>query len=694
MSSLLLQAGSCYNAPWQMGGIPDLSRLDAIVDGLNPAQRAAALHQDGPLLVIAGAGAGKTRTATHRLACLLARGVPPEAVMCITFTNKAAREMRDRAIALVGADARRVMIRTFHSAAMALLRQYIGEFPESGRTPDFSVADPTVQLALVKEAIAERNFDLKANRPESFLWRIGRYKNELADPESLLARQPTHDLMDWPRVLQMIRSTDRYVNRLTAEIWKRYEDKLRRNNMLDFDDLINLFTRMLREKPDIRADVQRRFAYLQVDEFQDTNIAQLHMVKLLAGERQNVMAVGDDAQSIYAWRSADIRCILEFERHFPGARTILLEQNYRSTGAIIQAANRLIAHNTGQRPKRLFTTAPEGCPVGVHEAETEVDEARWVVQRIQEGAASGRRWGEFAILCRTSAQGRPFEEQLREASIPYQVVGGPRFYDRREVQESLAYLRLLHNPRDSVSFERVLNAPRRGVGERGLQRLLALAAHREVDLIAALELAAAEGLLQDQAADGARALHAHLRRAQEALARQPGRFAAAVERLLQDSGYLAYLREEDRRREERRSEVVESLIAAMHEFERRSPAAGLSGYLDHLALLEGQDDGDGGDVVKLQTIHSAKGLEYPVVFVVGMEQGLLPNQLALDEGSLEEERRLCYVAITRAREELYLTRARVRWQRGEMVITTPSQFLAEALPRGSTLPSWLPGSAD
>lgn len=694
MSSLLLQAGSCYNAPWQMGGIPDLSRLDAIVDGLNPAQRAAALHQDGPLLVIAGAGAGKTRTATHRLACLLARDVPPEAVMCITFTNKAAREMRDRAIALVGADARRVMIRTFHSAAMALLRQYIGEFRESGRTPDFSVADPTVQLALVKEAIAERNFDLKANRPESFLWRIGRYKNELADPESLLARQPTHDLMDWPRVLQMIRSTDRYVNRLTAEIWKRYEDKLRRNNMLDFDDLINLFTRMLREKPDIRADVQRRFAYLQVDEFQDTNIAQLHMVKLLAGERQNVMAVGDDAQSIYAWRSADIRCILEFERHFPGARTILLEQNYRSTGAIIQAANRLIAHNTGQRPKRLFTTAPEGCPVGVHEAETEVDEARWVVQRIQEGAASGRRRGDFAILCRTSAQGRPFEEQLREASIPYQVVGGPRFYDRREVQESLAYLRLLHNPRDSVSFERVLNAPRRGVGERGLQRLLALAAHREVDLIAALELAAAEGLLQDQAADGARALHAHLRRAQEALARQPGRFAAAVERLLQDSGYLAYLREEDRRREERRSEVVESLIAAMHEFERRSPAAGLSGYLDHLALLEGQDDGDGGDVVKLQTIHSAKGLEYPVVFVVGMEQGLLPNQLALDEGSLEEERRLCYVAITRAREELYLTRARVRWQRGEMVITTPSQFLAEALPRGSTLPSWLPGSAD
>lgn len=671
-----------------------MSKLEAIVHGLNPAQRAAALHQDGPLLVIAGAGAGKTRTATHRLACLLARGVPPEAIMCITFTNKAAREMRDRAIALVGADARRVMIRTFHSAAMVLLRQYIGDFPESGRTPAFSIADPTVQLALLKEAIAERNFDLKANRPESFLWRIGRYKNEMADPESLLARQPSNDLMDWPRVLQMIRSTDRYVNRLTAEIWKRYEEKLRRNDMVDFDDLINLFTQMLREKPDIRAEVQRRFAFLQVDEFQDTNIAQLHMVKLLAGDGQNVMAVGDDAQSIYSWRSADIRCILEFERHFPGAKTILLEQNYRSTGAIIRAANRLIAHNTGQRPKRLFTAAAEGRPVVAFDAETEVAEAQWVVRRIQEGVAAGRRFGDFAILYRTSIQGRPFEEELREASIPYQVVGGPRFYDRREVQESLAYLRLLHNPRDSVSLERALNAPRRGIGERGLQRILALAAQREVDLIAALDLAAAEGLLQEEAAEGARQLHEHLRRAREALARQPGRFAAAMERLLEESGYLAYLREEDRRKEERRSEVVESLIAAMYDFERRSPGGGLGGYLDHLALLEGQEDEDGGDVVKLQTIHSAKGLEYPVVFVVGMEQGLLPNQRALDEGNLEEERRLCYVAITRAREELCLTGARVRWQRGGMVITTPSQFLAEALGDRPGLPAWAPASAD
>ncbi len=671
-----------------------MSKLEAIVHGLNPAQRAAALHQDGPLLVIAGAGAGKTRTATHRLACLLARGVPPEAIMCITFTNKAAREMRDRAIALVGADARRVMIRTFHSAAMVLLRQYIGDFPESGRTPAFSIADPTVQLALLKEAIAERNFDLKANRPESFLWRIGRYKNEMADPESLLARQPSNDLMDWPRVLQMIRSTDRYVNRLTAEIWKRYEEKLRRNDMVDFDDLINLFTQMLREKPDIRAEVQRRFAFLQVDEFQDTNIAQLHMVKLLAGDGQNVMAVGDDAQSIYSWRSADIRCILEFERHFPGAKTILLEQNYRSTGAIIRAANRLIAHNTGQRPKRLFTAAAEGRPVVAFDAETEVAEAQWVVRRIQEGVAAGRRFGDFAILYRTSIQGRPFEEELREASIPYQVVGGPRFYDRREVQESLAYLRLLHNPRDSVSLERALNAPRRGIGERGLQRILALAAQREVDLIAALDLAAAEGLLQEEAAEGARQLHEHLRRAREALARQPGRFAAAMERLLEESGYLAYLRDEDRRKEERRSEVVESLIAAMYDFERRSPGGGLGGYLDHLALLEGQEDEDGGDVVKLQTIHSAKGLEYPVVFVVGMEQGLLPNQRALDEGNLEEERRLCYVAITRAREELCLTGARVRWQRGGMVITTPSQFLAEALGDRPGLPAWAPASAD
>jgi len=659
-----------------------LSNLDAIVSSLNPQQREAALHQDGPLLVIAGAGAGKTRTATHRLACLLARGVPPEAVVCITFTNKAAREMRERAIALVGRPAEQVMIRTFHSAAVVLLRQYIGHFPQCGRTPSFSVADPTVQLALLKEAVAERNFDLKANRPESFLWRISRYKNEMADPETLLYRQPSNGLMDWERVRQMIRETDRYVNRLTAEIWQRYEEKLRRNNLLDFDDLINLFTRVLQEQPDVRDDVQRRFAYLQVDEFQDTNVAQLHMVKLMAGSRQNVMAVGDDAQSIYSWRSADIRCILEFERHFPDARTILLEQNYRSTGAIIRAANRLIAHNAGQRPKRLFTTAPEGRPVEAFESQTDVAEAHDVVARIQEGVAAGRRWGDFAILFRTSIQSRPFEERLREAGIPYQVVGGPRFYDRREVQESLGYLRLLHNPRDSVNFERVLNAPRRGIGERGLQRLLALAAQREVDLIEALRLAVEEGQLQEQAAEGALRLHEHLRHAQVALARHPGRFAATVEGLLRETGYLAYLEQEDERREERRSEVVRSLISAMYDYERRSPGGGLGGYLDQLALLEAQDEETGGDVVRLQTIHSAKGLEYPVVFVVGMEQGILPNQRALDEGNLEEERRLCYVAITRAREELYLTGARVRSERGEMVITRPSQFLAEAL-RGS-----------
>lgn len=687
MSSLPCPGHRCYNARCHsigVGGSPDLSKLEALVSSLNPAQREAALHKDGPLLVIAGAGAGKTKTAIHRLACLLARGVAPEAILCITFTNKAAREMRERASALVGAPAKNVMIRTFHAAAMVLLRQYIGHYPQSGRTPSFTIADPTVQLALVKEAVAERNFDLKANRPESFLWRFGRYKNEMADPETLLKRHPSNELMDWDRVRQMIGETDRYVNRLTAEIWKRYEEKLRQNNMVDFDDLINLFVRMLLDVPEVRAALQRRFQYLQVDEFQDTNVAQLQMVKLLAGERQNVMAVGDDAQSIYSWRSADIRCILQFEQHFAGARSVLLEQNYRSTGAIIRAANRLIAYNQGQRPKRLFTAAAEGRPVVAFEAENDQAEARYVVEQIQAGVAAGRKYGDFAILFRTNLQSRLFEERLREAEIPYQVVGGPRFYDRREVQESLSYLRLLHNPRDSVNFERVLNAPRRGIGERGFQRLLALAAQRQVDLIEALPLAVAEGLLQDQAAEGARRLHEHLARARAALAQHRGRFAAVVEALLQESGYIAYLEQEDKRKEERRSEVVRSLISAMYDHERRSPGSGLGGYLDGLALAESQEEETGGDVVKLQTIHSSKGLEYPVVFVVGLEQGILPNQRALDEGGLEEERRLCYVAITRAREQLYLTSARIRSERGEFVITTPSQFLEEAL-RGTAL---------
>ncbi|MFZ5818183.1 MAG: ATP-dependent helicase [Bacillota bacterium] len=655
-----------------------MSKLTALVNNLNPAQREAALHRDGPLLVIAGAGAGKTKTAIHRLACLLASGVRPENLLCITFTNKAAREMRERAEALVGEPARGVMIRTFHAAAMLLLREYIEKYPQAGRSRSFTIADEAVQLALVKEAVAERNFDLKANRPESFLWRIGRYKNEMADPETLLYRQPTNPLMDWERVRELIGQTDRYVNRLTAEIWRRYEEKLRQNNMVDFDDLINLFTRMLVEVPEVRSALQERFRYIQVDEFQDTNVAQLQMVKLLAGESQNVMAVGDDAQSIYSWRSADIRCILQFERHFEGARTVKLEQNYRSTGAIIRVANRLIAHNRSQRPKRLFTEAPEGPPVTAFEAESDLAEAQYVVQQILDQVAAGRRWGDFAILFRTNVQSRLFEERLREAQVPYQVVGGPRFYDRREVQDGLAYLRLLANPKDSVSFERVLSAPRRGIGERGLQRLLALAAQREVDLIGALALAVDEGILQEAAAEAALLLHRLLTRAREALERGGARFAATVEALLQESGYIAHLEAEDRRKEEKRSEVLRSLITAMYEHERRSKS-GLEGYLEAVALADAQDEDTGGEVVRLQTIHSSKGLEYPVVFVVGMEQGILPNRRALEEGSLEEERRLCYVAVTRAREQLYLTSARVRSERGEFVVTTPSQFLTEAL---------------
>ncbi|MFZ5828060.1 MAG: ATP-dependent helicase [Bacillota bacterium] len=664
-----------------------MSKLASLVTSLNPAQREAALHKDGPLLVIAGAGAGKTKTAIHRLACLLATGVSPENLLCITFTNKAAREMRERAAALVGPAAKSVMIRTFHSAAVVLLRQYLDLYPESGRSKEFSIADETVQLALVKEAVAERNFDLKANRPESFLWRIGRYKNEMADPDTLLFRQPTNPYMDWDRVREMIGQSDRYVNRLTAEIWKRYEEKLRKNNMVDFDDLINLFTRMMIDVADVRLALQQRFSFIQVDEFQDTNIAQLQMVKLLAGENQNVMAVGDDAQSIYSWRSADIRCILDFESHFAGARTVKLEQNYRSSQAIIRAANRLIAHNTSQRPKKLFTEALEGPPVTAFEAENDQAEARYVVEQIQAQVAAGRKYGDFAILLRTNVQARLFEERLREAEVPYQVVGGPRFYDRREVQDSLAYLKLLDNPRDSVNFERVLYAPKRGIGERGFQRLLALAAQRDVDLLEALVLAVDEGVLVEGAADAALKLNGALRHARAALAQRRGRFAAVVEELLRESGYLAFLEAEDQKKEERRTEIVRSLITAMYDYERRWPMGGLQGYLESIALADAQDQETGGQMVKIQTIHSSKGLEYPVVFVAGMEQGILPNKRALDESNLEEERRLAYVAITRAREQLFLTSARIRSERGEFVITTPSQFLAEALQGGGV---WQP----
>ncbi|HYG60348.1 MAG TPA: UvrD-helicase domain-containing protein [Symbiobacteriaceae bacterium] len=655
-----------------------MAKLEQLVSGLNGPQREAALHKDGPLLVIAGAGAGKTKTAIHRLACLLACGVAPEHILCITFTNKAAREMRDRAAALVGATAERVMLRTFHSTAVVLLRESLHQYPQAGRDKQFSIADPSTQLALVKEAIAERNFDIKANKPESFLWRIGRFKNEMADPDTLLYRHANNPLMDWERVQAMIQENDRYVNRLTAEIWKRYEEKLRANNMFDFDDLINVFVRMLMDSAEIRERYQRRFRYLQVDEFQDTNIAQLQMVKLLAGDGQNVMAVGDDAQSIYSWRSADIRCILEFERQFPGARVITLEQNYRSTGTILKAANKLIACNKSQRPKTLFTSAGAGWPLQVYEADNDLDEARYVVMEIKKAAAAGRKYSDFALLLRTNVQARVFEDRLREEGVPYQVVGGPSFYDRREVQAAFAYIRMLDNPRDSVSLERVLTNPRRGIGDRGYQKLLAHASQHDVDLITAMEAAARDGVLADQAATGARRVHDLFREAQRGLAQgQP--FPAVVEALLRESGLIAALEAEDKQKEERRADMVRSVITSLFEARRRWPNLSLRGFLERQALADAQDDDKGGDQVRLQTIHSAKGLEYPVVFVVGMEQGVLPNRRALDEGNLEEERRLCYVALTRAREILYLTSSRIRSERGGFSVTEPSQFLSEAL---------------
>lgn len=655
-----------------------MSRLQAIVQGLNAPQKEAALHRDGPLLVIAGAGAGKTKTAIHRLACLLAGGAAPENVLCITFTNKAAQEMRERAKALVGETAEQVMIRTFHSAAVILLRESLQQYPQAGRDRKFSIADPSAQLALVKEAIAERNFDIKANKPESFLWRIGRYKNEMADAETLLYRRANNDLMDWPRVQAMIGETDRYVNRLTAEIWKRYEEKLRAANMFDFDDLINTFVKMLIDVPAVRQKYQDRFRYIQVDEFQDTNIAQLQMVKLLAGDRQNVMAVGDDAQSIYSWRSADIRCILEFERIFPGAKMVLLEQNYRSSASILKVANRLISHNRNQRAKTLFTTSGDGWPVRTYEADSDLDEARFVVAEIKKAAAAGRKYADFAVLLRVGAQSRVFEDRLREEGVPFTVVGGPSFYDRREVQDCMAYVRLLDNPKDSVSLERVLTTPKKGIGERSFQKLLALASQREMDLIHALQVAVDERVLTDQAASGAMKVHAlfeHARR--EIAADRP--FPQVVDELVRESGLIGALEAEDKQKEERRADMVRSVITSLYESRRRFPNLTLHGYLDRLSLSDAQDGDKGGDVVKLQTIHSSKGLEYPVVFVVGMEQGMLPNRRALDEGNLEEERRLAYVAMTRARELLYLTGCRIRSDRAGFSVTEASQFLDEAL---------------
>ncbi len=645
--------------------MPDIRK---IVAGLNPEQREAVQHSDGPMLVLAGAGSGKTRMLTHRIAWLIGTGrAHPHEILAVTFTNKAAREMRERVHGLLESETLGVWVATFHATCARILRRDISHL---GYEPNFAIYDQADSLQLVKRVLRAMQINEKAYPPAGIRAQIDRLKNRGLLPS---------DLAD----------LDAFEARL-ADVYQRYQTELRRSNALDFGDLILLTTRLFQSYPGVLADYQRRWRYVLVDEYQDTNPIQYQFLRLLTADHRNLCVVGDEDQSIYAFREADIRNILGFERDFPGAGVVRLERNYRSTQAILDAASAVVANNVERKGKRLYTEREGGEPVRFYEAHDERGEAAYVVSELLELRESGTPLGCNAIFYRTHAQSRPLEEELLKYNVPYVVVGGTRFYDRVEVKDALAYLRVLNNPGDAESLLRIINRPPRGIGRGTVERILALADEDQTTVWKALERVREEGLLRGAQA---RAIERFVELLEELRARDPN---SSIEQLLAHaldrSGYLQRLEREGTIEAEVRVENLKELLSAIEEFERQNrsqpdPAAFdeepdrslLDLFLEEVTLLTEADTlAAGEDRVNLMTVHVAKGLEFPNVFLIGMEEGLFPHFASLDDPqALEEERRICYVGMTRAENRLYLSNAILRRMHGSVRYTEPSRFLAE-----------------
>ena len=726
-----------FSSGWESPSRPGVDP-ESLTRGLNDRQREAVTHAGSPLLILAGAGSGKTRVLTHRIAYLLATGrARAGEILAITFTNKAAAEMRERAGALVGDDARRMWVSTFHSACVRLLRY---EHEAAGLSSSFTIYDAQDSQRLIQMVLKAMDVDIKRFTPKMVAARISDAKNELIGP-ARYAETAGKDP----------------VSRIVADAYVEYDKRMRASNALDFDDLIMRTVELLRDNPLIAEHYHRRFRHILVDEYQDTNHAQYVLVRALVGAGSDgvtpaeLTVVGDSDQSIYAFRGATIRNIEEFERDFTGARTILLEQNYRSTQNILSAANAIIARNTGRRAKNLWTASGDGALITLDAADSEHDEARFVVGEIDRLADSGVEWGDIAVFYRTNAQSRALEELLVRQGIPYRVVGGTRFYERREIKDALAYLQVISNPDDTVAARRILNVPKRGIGAKAEEAIAAHAAHYGISFGAALRHlwlragcpagegegidldALARSTSPDEASadssapvssDGAAGENPGARdgvdesaaaapasspaesapeTAPEVLGITPraAKSAAAfwglietlraaeargasqadiLEELLDRTGYLAELRRSEDPQDASRVENLAELHSVAGAFAADAPVGTLADFLERVALVADSDqvpaEGERGGQVTLMTVHTAKGLEFPVVFVTGMEDGTFPHQRSLgDESELEEERRLAYVAITRARERLYLTRAAVRSAWGTPQEMPPSRFL-------------------
>ena len=609
--------------------------MTEILEGLNPAQQDAVQTMSGPVLILAGAGSGKTKTLTHRIANLIANGVQPYEILALTFTNKAAREMRERLAGLLEMEntfSFMPWMGTFHAICVKILRI---EADSVGLSKNFVIYDTDDRLALIKRAMKELQISDKSVKPKAAEAAISKAKNEGKLPDEMMADAY------YPNQQQI------------ARVYERYEDMRKKADAVDLDDLLLYVAKLLKERKDIREKWQNRFKHILIDEYQDTNHIQYQIVKLLVNEERNICCVGDDWQSIYSWRGADFTNILNFERDFPGAKVIKLEQNYRSTQNILDAAQKVITKNTQRSDKTLFTEAGKGAPITIQQARDEQDEAKWVASTIRK---MRRPLSDFAVLYRTNAQSQAFERAFMDYRLPYKLVGGVRFYDRKEIRDIVAYLHLIVNPRDIISLTRVINVPARGIGEKSVQKIL----EGDLEGLTAKTRGAYEKFVD---------ILAGLRE-QNAAGVGP---AEIVEDLLRKIDYRGYLNDGDKLKAEERNENLTALVGEAGTYQT------LDEFLADAALMSSSDEDAGKDAVTLMTLHAAKGLEFPVVFLVGLEEGLLPHVRSMDESveDVEEERRLAYVGMTRAMQELFLTYANSRFMFGGRSYNFPSRFLQD-----------------
>lgn len=637
--------------------------MNPIFDTLNDRQCEAVKHTEGPLLITAGAGSGKTKVLTCRIAHLLELGVAPYRILAITFTNKAAKEMKERVTNLVGAQADSIWLSTFHSFCAKLLRFEIDGF--HGYTRNFTIYDSSDQLVLVKDCLKKLNLDDKQFTPRSVLGTISSAKNVLMDAKAFAAK-----------------ASDFYEQKV-ADVYALYQEKLRENNAVDFDDLLFLAVRLLQENEEVREKYQSRFQYILVDEYQDTNHAQYALTKILAARWRNICVVGDADQSIYAWRGADIRNIIDFTRDYPDAASIKLEQNYRSTKTILHAANAVIDNNESRPKKTLWTENPTGNKIIHYQAQTEHDEADYIAGVIyNRHEISHEPYGDMAILFRTNAQSRVLEEKLMRYAIPYTMVGGTKFYDRKEIKDVLAYLRLLYNPEDSLSLTRIINVPKRNIGATTMEHVAAYAEAQGISLFEALSSTDEIPVTKRAKAS----LENFAAMIFDLLNDIEGKdVLSLIETVIKQTGYGDMLDKEaehDPQGESRKENVGEFLSVAK-DYMDSNPEVNLQDFLENVALVSDVDDFESSDSkVTLMTLHAAKGLEFPVVFLTGLDEGLFPHSRTLmDPAQVEEERRLAYVGITRAERQLYVTNAVTRTMYGRISAYMPSRFLAEIPPQ-------------